>query len=146
MPEQTDVRILRPKTIVSCTFFVALLFNFQNIVAGIMAKLASAKVLNASDLVSLIFDVEWREHPLASCKRSVARHDMWINASSVDSLIPKKFRRGALSKGQDGARDGNKRGKDNRDRPQVDPLPPKLCQVDNGEQQSRNGDLSCGNA
>src|SRR5699024_1695895 len=52
MPEQIDVRIFRPKTIVSWTFSVVLLLSCQKMVAGMMARDASANVLNAVSMVS----------------------------------------------------------------------------------------------
>lgn len=61
-----DVRMFSPKTMVSCIFSMGLLLSFQKIVAGMMTKLASAKVLNASRLLERVLR-PWEEdnlHPV----------------------------------------------------------------------------------
>lgn len=47
IPEQMDVRMLREKTMLSCILSAVLFCSDQNIVTGMIARLASAKVLNA---------------------------------------------------------------------------------------------------
>jgi len=50
MPEQMEVRMLREKTMLSWIRSAVLFCRDQNIVTGMMARLASANVLNAREM------------------------------------------------------------------------------------------------
>lgn len=106
----------------SWTLFNRSVLSFQKTVAGRMARLPSAKVLNAtkhdrcqSSELSLLPGV--RSHTAG--EDAIAGHNVGINASSIDPRVPQGLGWRALGHRLDRTRDGDGCSKPNGDKPEV---------------------------